>query len=80
MNKVNDCVDYTLISLGTLIGLDNIESILGIIILSIQLLWFICKGCYKIYQLIKAKKFDKIEDVVDDMVDDIDGLKKGEKK
>ena len=43
-NKVvTSAVDYSLIGIGTLFGLTEIESVLGIIILIVQFIWFIVR-------------------------------------
>lgn len=43
-NKVvTSAVDYSLIGIGTLFGLSEIESVLGIIILIVQFIWFIVR-------------------------------------
>lgn len=55
MKKVTDVCDYLLIALGSMYSLDNIETILGIIILSIQVVWLLSKLVYKIILLCKNK-------------------------
>ena len=52
----NEVVDTTLLSIGSLYSLVNLEQILGIIILVIQIVWVSYKLCAKIYSKIAHKK------------------------
>ena len=53
--KANNIVDSVLIALGVTFGLNEIESLLGIIILSVQILWIFVKVGIKICHNIKDK-------------------------
>lgn len=56
MGNKTELVDVSMLTIGTWYGLENIEQILGIIILVIQLAWLLIKlGC-AIYRKIKNKE------------------------
>lgn len=76
MANSNSTVDTLLLITGTATGLVNLESILGIIILVIQLLWLGFKLVYKIITSIKEKKsLDTLDKDVEDLVDFIEESK-----
>lgn len=57
-------IENGLIALASLIGLANMESILGIIILAFQLVIILYKFGVKIYNKIKKKEYDSLlEDI-----------------
>ena len=70
--KHNDIIDYTMILTGSIYSLANIEHILGIVILSIQLIWIISKLVYKVIE--KIKKREPLEDLDEDVKDTIEDL------
>ena len=74
--KYYNMIDTTLIAIGMALGISQIESILGIIIISIQVLWILFKLCYNVYKSIKNKKFEKIKQEVDNAIDELENLKK----
>lgn len=82
--KANNIVDSVLIALGVTFGLNEIESLLGIIILSVQILWIFVKVGIKIYHNIKDKNtsgvVDNIKDLHDELVDLQEDLKDKEDK
>ena len=57
--KILDVVENGLIVLGVSISLPQLETILGIIILSVKILLILIKGGMKIYQAIKNKQLEK---------------------
>lgn len=77
--KANNIVDSVLIALGVTFGLNEIESLLGIIILSVQILWIFVKVGIKIYHNIKDNNAsgvaDNIKDLHDELVDLQEDLK-----
>lgn len=82
MNKnISNVVDNVLLIFGFTYALNDIESILGITLLIIQLLWLFSKFFIKLYDKIKKKDFtgiDKdIEDLEKDTTDLIESTKKG---
>nr|DAI46663.1 MAG TPA: ATP synthase B chain precursor-like protein [Caudoviricetes sp.] len=74
--KYDNIIDTTLIAIGTALGISQIESILGIIIISIQILWILFKLCYNVYKSIKDKKYEKVKQEVDKAIDELENLKK----
>ena len=60
---------------GVAVSLPLIESILGIIILCVQIILILWKLGYKIYQLIKQKKYDEIQNTLEDAKGELENLK-----
>lgn len=71
-SKINDI----LIVLATYIGINQIETVLGIIILSFQVILIIYKAIRKVYNLIKGKQYNQIEDTIKDTIESLEDLKK----
>ena len=65
MNKNIDIIDYTLIVLGTSISIANLQQLLGVILLSIQIIWLLIKLIVKIHTTIKNK--GNLNDLDDDV-------------
>lgn len=65
MNKTVDCIDYTLIVLGTSISIANLQELLGVILLFIQIIWLLIKLIVKIVTTIKNK--GNLNDLDDDV-------------
>lgn len=64
MNKnLSNTIDNVLLVFGFTYALSDIESILGIIILCIQIIWIFSKFFIKIYTKIKNKDFTIDEDI-----------------
>lgn len=75
MDKVSNAVDCTLIALGTTFSLANIQSILGVIMLCIQLVWIAVKLIVKIVDTIKKREnLGQLDGDVKDLVDRIGEL------
>ena len=74
MKHINVLEDV-LIAGGVAISLPMIESILGIIILSVQVFLILWKAGKKIYQAIKNKKYDEIDDTLKETQDQLEDLK-----
>lgn len=55
-------IDICMLTVGTAYSLENIETVLGIIILVIQFIWLITKLVVKIVKSIKNKNLDEITD------------------
>ena len=60
---------------GVAVSLPLIESILGIIILCVQIILILWKFGYKIYKLIKQKKYDEIQNTLEDAKGELENLK-----
>ena len=73
-NVLNILEDVTIVG-GVAIGISTIETILGIIILSVQLAIILYKGIRKIIELVKQKKYDEIDDALNKTKDQLEDLK-----
>lgn len=78
--KGSNIVDTVLIAFGLTYAISDIESILGITILIVQLVWILAKAIVRIYHAIKEKNCkevtDSIKDLSEDLTDIQDKLKK----
>ena len=74
MKHVNVLEDV-LIAGGIGVSLPMIETILGIIILSVQVILILWKLGTKIYQAIKKKKYDEVEDALNEAKGELENLK-----
>lgn len=77
MNKL----EYILIAINSALGLsitiEDARNWLGIIILLLQLGLIIFNVAKKVYQRVKSKQYDLIDDDIKDAIDDINNLKEG---
>ena len=73
-NVLNILEDATIVG-GVAVGLSTIQTILGIIILSVQVVLILYKGIRKIVELVKKKKYDEIDDALEDTKDQLEDLK-----
>ncbi len=82
MNKIDDLIDYGLIATGTLVSLENIETMLGIAILIIQFIWLVTKLVVKAIGVIKKDgDLNELDKEVDNIVDFVeDALNKDDKE
>ena len=69
-------VDNVLIAIGLAFAISDIESILGIIILIVQLLWILTKAIVRIYHAVKEKNSKEVTDSIKDLSEDLTDLKK----
>lgn len=74
MKHINVLEDVLIIG-GVTISVTMIQSILGIIILSFQIILILIKGGKKFYDLIKNKKFDEVEDALEETKGELENLK-----
>lgn len=68
-------VDNVLIVCGLTVALADIQSVLGITILVVQLLWILAKAIIRIYHAVKEKNEEEVADSLKDLSDDLTGLK-----
>lgn len=82
MNKIDDLIDYGLIATGTLVSLENIETMLGIAILIIQFIWLVTKLVVKAIEVIRKEgDLNELDKEVDNIVDFVeDALNKDDKE
>lgn len=69
-------VDNVLIAIGLAFAISDIESILGIIILIVQLVWILAKAVIRIYHAVKEKNEKEAMDSLKDLSEDLTDLKK----
>lgn len=66
-------LEYALISINSVIGIsitiEDFKNILGIIILSLQILLILWNLAKTIYHRIKTKEFDKVDDDIKDAIE-----------
>ena len=74
MKHINVLEDV-LIAGGIAISLPQIESILGIIILSVQVILILYKAIRKIIDAVKKKNYDEIENTLKETQDQLEDLK-----
>lgn len=81
MNKIINTIENATIVCGLSVGFAEIESILGIIILVVQLVLILWKMGYSVYQKIKNKEYDQVDDEIEKGIEDILALtdSKGDK-
>lgn len=73
MNNINRTVDSCLLAIGSAYSLANIETVLGIIILCIQLTWIVAKIVSKFYYRIKNKDYPILkEKEVNEFIEELD--------
>lgn len=70
-----DKIENLSVVIGTAIGISQIQSILGIIILSFQILLIVMKFVKKIYKRIKCKDFEDIDKDLEETINDLTNLK-----
>lgn len=76
MQNISRVVDGALIALGLTYSLQNIQSILGIIILAIQIIWLLTKFITKVVSYIKEKRnINELDTDLQDVVDKITDIK-----
>ena len=68
-------VDNILITIGLVFAISDIESILGIIILIVQIIWILAKAVVRIYHAIKKKNTKEVTDSLKDLSEDLTDLK-----
>lgn len=64
-----------LIPIGAYLGITQIESILGIIILSFQILLILYKGIYSIVMKVKNKNYKEIGNDISKTIEELEDLK-----
>lgn len=74
MKHINVLEDSLIVG-GVGISLSMIQTILGIIILSVQVVLILFKAGRKIYDAVKKKKLDEVEDALNDAKDQLEDLK-----
>lgn len=76
MNNKTNIVDSVLITIGTLFGITEIESLMGVIVLCVQILWICIKCGIKVVEHIKNKDTKKAITEIDETITTITDLTK----
>lgn len=79
MKNVTNILEDVSIVFGVTIGVTQIESILGIIILVFQIVLILYKGTRKIIEKIKKKDLDGIEEDLKETTDELEKLSNKDK-
>ena len=78
--KTYNVIENATIALGVAFGITNIESILGIILLVLQVALILWKVGYKVYLRIKYKQLDKIQKDIEDAMNELEQIKNNQPK
>lgn len=70
-----DTLYNVLIPIGAYLGITQIESILGIIILSFQIILILYKGIYSIVMKVKNKNYKEIGNDISKTIEELEDLK-----
>lgn len=79
MQHLIKVLDNSCIVINTAIGLSQIETLLGIIILSVQIILIIAKAVKKIIEYVKKKDIDSAIKEGEDLVDKLNEIKDKDK-
>lgn len=64
--KTYDIYNYTLSILGCMWSAENIDNVLGIILMILSIINILWSTCYKLYDTIKTKKYSDVSKILDD--------------
>lgn len=64
--------------LGVSVGIETIYTTLGIILLILSIANILIKAAFKIYDVIKEKKYREIPDILDDTIEELKEVDKNE--
>ena len=78
--KIYNTIENTTIASGVAFGISNIESVLGVILLSLQVGLILWKVGYKVYLRIKYKQLDKIQKDIEDAMTELEQIKNNQPK
>lgn len=74
MNKL-DTIENVFVGVGVAFGIDQIETILGIIILGFQIIVILTKWIIKLVDKIKNKKYEEIPNDTKEAIEELKDLK-----
>lgn len=75
---MKDLLDYGVSVLSTCWSLENIDSLLGIILLIFSIANIVFKAILQIKNKIDNKKYNEIPEIIEDVIEDIKEIKKEE--
>lgn len=67
-------IDYTLMTINTVIGIDQIESIVGLIMLSLQIILIFYRLITGVHNKIKNKQVDGLGQDIENAIEDLQDL------
>lgn len=73
MNKI-EAIEYSVDAMGSVYGLANIETILGIVVLILSIFNVLFNMVYKIITSIKKRKYGEIKGIVDNSIEKINDV------
>lgn len=78
--KIDNVIDTILISLGISVSLIDLQTILGIILLVIEIGWILVKVIKKMYLYLKGKTSEEeVDEEVNDAIENINKMKGDDK-
>lgn len=80
MKKFYNICDIGLSILGVNVGAEMIYTWLGITLLVLSIANILIKAAFKIYDIIKKKKYEDITEVLDDTIEDLKEVNNNGKK
>ena len=72
--------DFGISVFVSMFALIDIQNVISIVILCLQCAFIIFRMCMIIYDKVKKKKYDEIDDVIEDTIGDLEDLNKKEEK
>ena len=78
--NVTEIVEDAMICFGVVISIDQIESILGIVILSFEICWILWKGISRIIKHVKNKDYKSAIEETQNTLEDINNVVDKHKK
>lgn len=73
--KTYDIYSYTLSILGCMWSAENIDNVLGIILMVLSIINILWSTGYKLYNAIKSKKYSDVSKIIDDAEEQIKNIK-----
>lgn len=77
--KTYDIYNYTLSILGCMWSAENIDNVLGIILMVLSIINILWSTCYKLYDTIKTKKYSDVSKILDDAEEKIKEIEDNKK-
>lgn len=72
--------DFGFSAFVSMFALIDIQNVISIVILVLQCIFIVFRMCMIIYDKIKKKKYNEIDDVIEDTIEDLEDLNKKEEK
>lgn len=72
--------DFGFSAFVSMFALIDIQNVISIVILVLQCIFIVFRMCMIIYDKIKKKKYNEIDDVIEDTIEDLEDLNKKEEQ